>query len=121
MFALHSGPLPKASADRELAQPVQTTESTPQRIPRWLVRSELLLRAILRIYLGMLVCYLPWSAQLPIFLPWSRYFWEMNPLLTHFHLLAHYAANGAVRGAVSGLGLLNIWVALEDAIQHWNE
>jgi len=35
--------------------------------------------------------------------------------------LSIYAANGAVRGIISGLGLLNIWIALQDAIRHRNE
>jgi len=32
--------------------------------------------------------------------------------------LSIYAANGAVRGLISGLGLLNLWIAFHDAIRH---
>jgi hypothetical protein len=38
-----------------------------------------------------------------------------------FPTLAIYAANGGVRGIISGLGLLNIWIAVQDAIRHRNE
>jgi hypothetical protein len=80
----------------------------PQRIPRWLERAELFLRVVLRMYIGLAVCYAPWSHM----------FWDRNPLFVQFPELSHFAANGAVRGVVSGLGLLNLWIALQDALQH---
>jgi len=83
----------------------------PQRIPRWLVRTELYLRVLLRMYIGLAICYAPWS----------HLFWDQNPLFVQFPTLAIYAANGAVRGIISGLGLLNIWIAVQDAIRHRNE
>jgi hypothetical protein len=81
-----------------------------QRIPRWLERAELFLRVLLRMYIGLAVCYAPWS---PIF-------WDQNPLFVQFPTLSIYAASGAVRGIVSGLGLLNLWIAFQDAIRHWD-
>jgi hypothetical protein len=81
---------------------------THQRIPRWLERSELFLRVLLRMYIGLAVCYAPWS----------RMFWDQNPLFLQFPTLSIYAAHGAVRGLVSGLGLLNLWIAFHDAIRH---
>jgi hypothetical protein len=91
-----------------------------QRIPPWLVTSELFLRVILRMYIGLLICYAPWSGQLLTFLPGSRFLWEQNQLFVWFPTLGFYAANGAVRGMVSGLGLLNLWIAFHDAI-HYRE
>lgn len=85
--------------------------AAPQRIPHWLVRTELYLRVLLRMYIGLAICYAPWS----------QLFWDQNPLFVQFPTLAIYAANGAVRGIISGLGLLNIWIALQDAIRHRNE
>lgn len=80
---------------------------SPQRIPRWLVRLELLLRVMLRMYIGLAICYAPWSHA----------FWDQNPVFTQFPTLSIYAANGAVRGIVSGLGLLNLWIAFYDALR----
>ena len=81
------------------------------KIPRWLERSELFLRVLLRMYIGIAICCAPW---LPMF-------WDRNPLLLHFPTVALYAANGAVRGVVSGLGLLNLWIAFQEAIHHWDK
>jgi hypothetical protein len=95
-----------AGTGKELANPAAPPE--PQRIPRWLERAELFLRVLLRMYIGLAVCYAPWS----------RMFWDQNPIFLQFPTLSIYAANGAVRGLVSGLGLLNLWIAFHDAIWH---
>jgi hypothetical protein len=80
----------------------------PQRIPRWLVRTELFLRVMVRMYIGLAVCYAPWSHT----------FWDLNPFFMQYPSLSIFAAHGAVRGIVSGLGLLNLWIAFQDALRH---
>ena len=104
-----------APAPADLADPARNPSATPnavghtpQRIPRWLERGELFLRVLLRMYIGIAVCYVPWSHM----------FWDQNPLFLRFPTLAIYAANGAVRGIISGLGLLNLWIAFQDAVRH---
>jgi hypothetical protein len=87
------------------------------RIPPWLVSAELFLRVLLKIYVGMLFVYAPWSGQVLTFLPGSRYLWEQNQLFVWFPALGVYAANGAVRGLVSGLGVLNLWLAFQDVLR----
>jgi hypothetical protein len=79
-----------------------------QRVPRWLEKAELFLRVLLRMVIGIAVCYAPWLPML----------WDQNPLFSQFPTLGAYAAHGAVRGMVSGLGLLNLWMAFQDAIRH---
>ncbi len=79
----------------------------PQRIPRWLVRMELFLRVMVRMYIGLAICYAPWSHA----------FWDQNPVFMQFPTLGTIAANGAVRGIISGLGLLNLWFAMHDALR----
>lgn len=109
---LFSPPLPASPAPESGATPGGSVSAPaarpPQRIPRWLVRAELFLRVMLRIYIGLAVCYAPWSPM----------FWDQNPIFVQFPTLSIYAAHGAVRGIVSGLGLLNIWIALKDAIRY---
>jgi len=80
----------------------------PQRIPRWLERAELFLRVLLRMYIGLAVCYAPWS----------RLFWDQNPLFVRYPTLSIWASHGAVRGIISGLGLLNLWIAFREAVRH---
>jgi hypothetical protein len=105
---LISPPLPASPASETTPASGGSPEHDRQRIPRWLIRAELFLRVTLRIYIGLAVAYAPWS---PIF-------WDQNPIFVQFPTLSIYAANGAVRGIVSGLGLLNMWIALRDAIRY---
>jgi len=105
-LAVGPAPLPDTDGSTEPIQ--KPVENVPQRIPKWLERIELLLRVMLRMYIGLAVCYAPWSPM----------FWDQNPLFLQFPTLAHFAANGAVRGLISGLGLLNLWYALQDVLRH---
>jgi hypothetical protein len=59
-------------------------------------------------YIGLAVCCAPWT----------RIFWDQNPLFVRFPTLSAWAAHGAVRGIISGLGLLNLWIAFREAVRH---
>ncbi|HEV2137164.1 MAG TPA: hypothetical protein VGR47_23295 [Terracidiphilus sp.] len=102
-------PEPSNGSAPAVGEGPQQSETTP-RIPRWLERLELVLRVMLRMYIGLFICYAPWSPM----------FWDQNPLFQQFPTLSAIAANGAVRGLVSGLGLLNLWIAFQDAV-HYRE
>jgi len=47
-----------------------------------------------------------------ILLPWSE-FWEMNYYLYQYPMLGFFLKNSYLRGAVSGLGLMNVIFALD--------
>ncbi len=83
----------------------------PQRIPRWLQQAERFLRVIVRMYLGLLVCCAPWYAPA----------WDGNPLFQSSPWLLAFVSLGAVRGVVSGLGILNLWIAVRDALRSGGE
>lgn len=100
-------PIPLQAASEELP-PAAPPKHSPQRIPRWLERAELFLRVLLRMYIGLAVCYAPWSPT----------FWDQNPLFARYPALGIVMAHGAVRGIISGLGLLNLWIAFRDAVRH---
>jgi hypothetical protein len=81
----------------------------PRQSPRWLHRLDLFVRVIVRLYLGLIILVLPWL-----------HLWDDNHLLVIIPHLAPLVLNGVARGLVSGLGLLNIWIAVHDAI-HYKE
>ena len=70
----------------------------------WVTRIEVMLRILVRLYLGLLVMALPWLT-----------FWTQNNLFTYDPLLLALAGSGFVRGVVSGLGLLNVVLAVLEA------
>lgn len=53
-----------------------------------------------------------------LFLPWWHNVWDQNPWFLQFPALGRFGTLGAVRGILSGLGLLNLWFAFHDAIRH---
>jgi hypothetical protein len=85
-------------------EPVAAVQPEPlqrQRlVPRWLLVIEITLFVILRLYVGALVVLLPW-----------RSVWTTNAFINNWPTVANFIAHGWVRGIVSGLGLLNIWIA----------
>ena len=103
-----SGRVPAESGDRP-GPSAGGPQSTPPRIPYWLQILELSVRVVVRVYLGLFLIALPWT-----------HFWTDNRFLLIFPHLAFIALTGAARGIVSGLGLLNIWIGIDDAI-HYNE
>ena len=84
----------------------QPVPPRPSRVPLWLRRLELYLYVIIRIYIGIIVLVVPWYEPL----------WADNQLLKHSPRLAAFLMYGAVRGVISGLGLLNLWIAVIEAV-----
>jgi hypothetical protein len=58
------------------------------------------LTVVLLFEMGALLLYLPWSA-----------FWEQNYFLSHFPRLLPIVLHPSLRGMVSGIGVLDIFVA----------
>lgn len=76
--------------------------------PVWLQRVSLVVLVLFSVYLGVLVAVLPW---------WTR-MWDQNLFINSHPALAAILHNGAVRGIISGLGLLDIWIGISEAIHY---
>ena len=124
------GDLPSGSSPQSDLGAAQPDPYPPQRIPNWLVHLELFLRVILSVCLGLILCFAPWwdllrplwekSLIFELYPPLAAFplmLWVQNPLFASVPALGAFAMNGAVRGIISGLGLLNLWIALHDAIR----
>jgi len=61
----------------------------------------------------LLVALLLEIGLLLVLIPWSR-FWERNYFADLLPALQFFITNNYVRGAVSGLGLVNIWIGLAE-------
>jgi hypothetical protein len=76
--------------------------------PIWLQRISLFVLVLFCVYLGVLVMILPW---------WARV-WDQNLYIVSHPALAAVLHNGAVRGLISGLGLLDIWIGVSEAVHY---
>jgi len=50
-------------------------------------------------------------------LPWTR-LWSDNPLLNTSFQVRQIAESGFLRGVLSGLGLVNLYIAISDAVTY---
>jgi hypothetical protein len=76
--------------------------------PLWLQRLSLFVLVLFCVYLGALVTVLPW---------WTRV-WDQNMFILAHPRLAAVLHLGAVRGIVSGLGMLDIWIGISEAVHY---
>jgi hypothetical protein len=89
-------------------QPDATSPEKPDIAPIWLQRLSLFVLVLFCVYLGVLVAILPW---------WKR-MWDQNLWIQSRPALAAVLDNGAVRGLISGLGLLDIWIGVSEAVHY---
>jgi len=76
--------------------------------PVWLQRLSLFVLVLFCVYLGVLVAIIPW---------WPRV-WDHNTLILAHPSIAAVLHNGAVRGLITGLGLLDIWIGVSEAVHY---
>ena len=79
--------------------------------PIWFQRMSLFILVIFCIYLGVIVAVLPW---------W-RALWDFNGLFLSHPRLGAVMRLGPVRGIISGMGLLDIWIGITEAIHYRDE
>ena len=78
-----------------------------QPAPIWLQRISLFVLVLFCIYLGVLLICLPWTSV-----------WDHNLFMQSHPKLWAVMRLGAVRGIVSGLGALDIWIGISEAVHY---
>ena len=98
---------PAAAAE---AVPAGEAASVVEPAPIWLQRLSLGVLVVFCLYLGGILMYLPWWKQM----------WDDNSFLLDLPALHHLILLGWVRGLVSGIGLLDLWIGISEII-HYRE
>jgi hypothetical protein len=100
---------PEPAVQREPSNDSEPAHEPGKRTaPVWLQRLSLFVLVLFCVYLGVLVMILPW---------WTR-IWDRNEFILARPWLAAILHNGAVRGMISGLGLLDIWIGISEAVHY---
>lgn len=87
------------------------TAEPPAVAPIWLQRLSLFILVIFCLYLGVIVVVIPW---------WTSV-WDRNLFLTSHPALWAVLHTSAARGVISGLGLLDIWIGISEAIHYHDQ
>lgn len=77
--------------------------------PLWAQRLLLVIEVAVAVWAGMLVVVLPWTRL-----------WTENPLLLGWPMVRYILGLNFVRGMVSGIGFVDIWMGIADATQYRN-
>ena len=85
-------------------KPSSVAEPPP---PIWVQRFVLVSTVIFCLWIGLVLAVLPW---LPA--------WTENALVNDFPNLKWFLGTGFVRGLVTGLGLLDLWIGISEAVQY---
>jgi hypothetical protein len=101
-------PLPAAPPLESTPHAEPRSHFNPKPAPVWLQRLSLVVLVAFCLYLGFMVAILPWWRQV----------WENNTIVLNHPQLGAFLRHGAVRGVISGIGLLDIWIGISEAIHY---
>jgi hypothetical protein len=107
-----TGPTPEfpatgGNADSEEQKLVSGAYRRVSRLTVWVHRLSLVVLVVFCIELGMLLAILPWTRV-----------WTENSLLVTYPAMGVFLHNNFARGAITGLGLLDVWIGIWEAIHY---
>jgi hypothetical protein len=102
---------PESASLQKTAQkntsPEAISSSTEPPPPIWMQRFFLVSIVIFCLWVGLVLAVLPWT---PV--------WTENNIVIGFPRLRSLLSTGFVRGLATGLGLLDLWIGLSEAVQY---
>jgi len=81
--------------------------SPPSHPPVWAQRLLLVVEVAIAVWAGMLVMVLPWTRL-----------WTENPLLAAWPTVKFILGQNFVRGMISGVGMVDVWMGISDAVHY---
>lgn len=103
---MEAGPLKQTSQSPPEENPGQP-DSRQGHPPLWAQRLLLVVEVAIAVWAGMLVMVLPWTRL-----------WTENPLLAGLPTLKFILGQSFVRGMISGIGLVDVWMGISDAVRY---
>jgi len=104
---MEAGPLNQTSQPPAPQQDPGQLVPPPIHPPVWAQRLLLVVEVAVAVWAGMLVMVLPWTRL-----------WTDNPLLVGWPTLKFILGQSFVRGMISGIGLVDVWMGASDALHY---
>ncbi len=79
-------------------------------IPIWMQRANLVMRFLICVWVGMILCVLPWTMA-----------WTDNALILSLPKLRAILTLDFVRGMITGIGLIDIWIGIWEAVHYHDQ
>lgn len=79
----------------------------PSPVAIWIDRIGLVIKVVFYIELGMLLAILPWTRV-----------WTDNSLILSYPTFRVFLQQNFVRGVVTGIGLVDIWIGVWEAVHY---
>ena len=86
---------------------VMPAPQRPKRSSLWVKRLWLIVSVLICLEIGIVLTVLPWTRM-----------WTENSLLLGHPQLREFLTQNFVRGLVSGLGLVDIWMGIAEAVRY---
>lgn len=103
--AEQEGSMPsKSQSASGVLTPPEPTEPPP---PLWMQRFFLITTVVFCLWIGFVLAVLPWQPA-----------WTENALVNNSPNLRWFLATGFVRGLASGIGLLDLWIGISEAVHY---
>jgi hypothetical protein len=81
---------------------------SPAPAPVWLQRMSLVVLVLFCFYIGALMAVVPWSPR----------YWDHNAWLLDHPVVEAIVQSGWVRGLVTGIGLIDIWIGVSELLHY---
>jgi hypothetical protein len=107
MSQLSDAPGPDSGPPQARPVLVMPPVKKPNRAHRWLQRLWLVVFVLFFLEVGIILTVLPWTRL-----------WTDNSLLISFPAAKEFLNHNFVRGLVSGLGLVDIWMGVAEAVTY---
>jgi hypothetical protein len=104
---MEAGPLKQSSPPPTPAQNPGPPTPPASHPPVWAQRLLLVVEVAIAVWAGLLVMVLPWTRL-----------WTENPLLSAWPTLKFILGQSFLRGMISGIGLVDVWIGFSDALHY---
>jgi hypothetical protein len=85
----------------------QPEEDDDPPVPVWMQRANIVMKFLICVWLGMVISVLPWTSV-----------WTDNSLIMSLPRIRAIMSLNFVRGMVTGVGLIDIWIGIWEAVHY---
>jgi hypothetical protein len=89
------------------SSPEDEAEPEEAPLPIWMQRTNVVMKFLICVWLGMVISVLPWTPA-----------WTDNGLMMSLPKFRALASMNFVRGIVTGIGLIDIWIGIWEAVHY---